>query len=46
MMAMTLARMGIKPTVIDADGYESHEYGRADALQPRFDPHLDLLKDL
>lgn len=35
MMAMTLARMGIKPTVIDAAGYESHEYGRADALQPR-----------
>ncbi|GLB38786.1 putative phenol hydroxylase, C-terminal dimerisation domain [Lyophyllum shimeji] len=35
MMAMTLARMGIRPTVIDAAGYESHEYGRADALQPR-----------
>ncbi|KAF8074087.1 FAD binding domain-containing protein [Lyophyllum atratum] len=35
MMAMTLARMGIKPTIIDAAGYESHEYGRADALQPR-----------
>ncbi|KAG5644325.1 hypothetical protein DXG03_008683 [Asterophora parasitica] len=35
MMAMTLGRMGIKSTIIDAAGYESHEYGRADALQPR-----------
>ncbi|KAG6888118.1 hypothetical protein C0995_010627 [Termitomyces sp. Mi166 len=35
MMAMTLARMGIKPSVIDAAGYDSHQYGRADALQPR-----------
>ncbi|KAG6864884.1 hypothetical protein C0991_006571 [Blastosporella zonata] len=44
MMAMTLARMGIKPSVIDADGYESHEYGRADALQPSFGIPLDQLE--
>ncbi|KAG6884832.1 hypothetical protein C0993_007953 [Termitomyces sp. T159_Od127] len=41
---MTLARLGIKPTVIDADAYDSHQYGRADALQPRFDSHRDLLR--
>ncbi|KAG6826241.1 hypothetical protein H0H92_000593 [Tricholoma furcatifolium] len=35
MMAMTLARMGLSPMVIDAASYDSHEYGRADALQPR-----------
>lgn len=36
MAAMALVRMGIKPLVIDSGGPESHEYGRADALQPRY----------
>ncbi|KAG6834834.1 hypothetical protein H0H93_007085 [Arthromyces matolae] len=35
MTAMSLARMGIRPIIIDGAGYDAHEYGRADALQPR-----------
>ncbi|KAA1469648.1 FAD/NAD(P)-binding domain-containing protein [Dentipellis sp. KUC8613] len=35
MSATTLARMGIRPLVIDADEYAGHQYGRSDAFHSR-----------
>ncbi|KAI0055304.1 hypothetical protein BV25DRAFT_1843048 [Artomyces pyxidatus] len=35
MSAVTLARMGIRPFVIDATDYADHEYGRSDAFHCR-----------
>lgn len=35
MTAMTLARLGVKPIVIDSANEDSHTYGRSDAFHPR-----------